>query len=148
VLFGAVALKAATLMSVIHTGEIVGRTTAKYLTDDLNPRKLQQVLDEIVNGSVTRTYAYGLQRISENQLVGSSWTPRRLIHFNRRSKNTIRSQSIKAALHCFLYPKLPSVALHVVEFTFLCGFDSFRAHHLFNLTYAQSAAWVGSFEGM
>jgi len=28
-----------------------------------------------VSGSVTRTYAYGLQRISENQLVGSTWTP-------------------------------------------------------------------------
>jgi hypothetical protein len=32
-------------------------------------------LDELVSGSVTRTYAYGLQRISENQLVGSTWTP-------------------------------------------------------------------------
>ena len=28
-----------------------------------------------MNGSVTRTYAYGLQRISENQLNGSTWTP-------------------------------------------------------------------------
>jgi len=33
------------------------------------------VLDEIVNGSVTRTYAYGRQLISENQLIGSTWTP-------------------------------------------------------------------------
>src|SRR5205814_9945368 len=27
------------------------------------------------NGAVTRTYGYGLQRISENQLNGSTWTP-------------------------------------------------------------------------
>jgi RHS repeat-associated protein len=32
------------------------------------------VLDELVGGSVTRTYTYGLQRISENQLNGSTWT--------------------------------------------------------------------------
>jgi RHS repeat-associated protein len=34
-----------------------------------------QVLDELVSGAVTKTYTYGLQRISENQLVGSTWTP-------------------------------------------------------------------------
>ena len=32
-------------------------------------------MDELVNGSVTRNYAYGWRRISENQLVGSTWTP-------------------------------------------------------------------------
>jgi len=29
----------------------------------------------LVNGAVTKTYTYGLQRISENQLSGSTWTP-------------------------------------------------------------------------
>jgi hypothetical protein len=43
--------------------------------DTLNPTGYPQVMDERVSGSVTRTYAYGLQRISENQLVGSTWTP-------------------------------------------------------------------------
>ena len=43
--------------------------------DTLNPTGLPQVMDEIVSGSVTRTYAYGLQRISENQLIGGIWTP-------------------------------------------------------------------------
>lgn len=43
--------------------------------DSLNPTGLPQVLDEVVNGSVTRTYTYGLQRISENQLISSTWTP-------------------------------------------------------------------------
>jgi RHS repeat-associated protein len=33
------------------------------------------VLDELVNGAVTKSYTYGLQRISENQLSGSTWTP-------------------------------------------------------------------------
>jgi RHS repeat-associated protein len=32
-------------------------------------------MDELVSGAVTRTYAYGLQRISENQLVSGTWTP-------------------------------------------------------------------------
>ena len=55
--------------------ETVGSTTTNYLIDDLNPTGYSQVLDERVSGSVTRTYAYGLKRISENQLVGSTWTP-------------------------------------------------------------------------
>jgi RHS repeat-associated protein len=55
--------------------ETIGGTTTKYLIDDLNPIHLPQVLDEIVNGSITRTYAYGKQRISENQLVNGTWTP-------------------------------------------------------------------------
>ena len=38
------------------------------------PTGLPQVIDETVNGSVTRTYAYGLSRISENQLIGGTWT--------------------------------------------------------------------------
>jgi hypothetical protein len=32
-------------------------------------------MNELMSGSVTRTYAYGLQRISENQFVSSTWTP-------------------------------------------------------------------------
>jgi RHS repeat-associated protein len=33
------------------------------------------VLDELTGSTVTRTYTYGLQRISENQLVSGTWTP-------------------------------------------------------------------------
>jgi hypothetical protein len=55
--------------------ETIGGTTTKFLVDDHNPTGLPQVLDEIASGAVTRTYAYGLQRISENQLVSSTWTP-------------------------------------------------------------------------
>src|SRR6266498_483591 len=58
-----------------RVSEAIGGTTTKYLVDDLNPTNLPQVMDEVVNGSVTRTYAYGLDRISETQLVNSSWVP-------------------------------------------------------------------------
>src|SRR5258708_24283312 len=58
-----------------RVSETAGGVTTKFLVDDKNPTGLSQVVDEIVSGSVTRTYAYGLQRISENQLVGSTWTP-------------------------------------------------------------------------
>src|SRR6185312_13291086 len=49
-------------------------TTTYYLVDDLNPTGLPQVMDELTNGVVTRTYTYGLQRISEDQIVNGAWT--------------------------------------------------------------------------
>lgn len=58
-----------------RVSETVGSTTTKYLVDDLNPTHLPQVMDETVSGAVTRTYAYGVQRISEDQLISSTWTP-------------------------------------------------------------------------
>ena len=48
-----------------RVSETVGGVTTKYLVDSLNPTGLSQVLDELVSGAVTRTYAYGLQRILE-----------------------------------------------------------------------------------
>jgi len=36
---------------------------------------LPQVLDELTGSAVTRTYTYGLQRISEGQIVNNTWTP-------------------------------------------------------------------------
>jgi len=46
----------------------------------------------------------------------------------RNSNYTCRSPAVGTALYELRSLKLPSIALHVVEFTFLCGFDSFRAH--------------------
>ncbi len=43
--------------------------------DRRHPALASQVVDELINGAVSLTYAYGLQRISENQLSGSTWTP-------------------------------------------------------------------------
>src|SRR5208283_3140764 len=53
----------------------VGAATTRYLVDDLNPTGWTQVVEEIGGAGVQRTYTYGLQRVSQNQLVGSAWTP-------------------------------------------------------------------------
>ncbi|MGC2186077.1 MAG: RHS repeat-associated core domain-containing protein, partial [Terriglobales bacterium] len=58
-----------------RVSETAAGVTTKYLVDTLNPTGYTQVIDELVNGSMIRTYAYGLSRISEDQLVGSAWTP-------------------------------------------------------------------------
>jgi RHS repeat-associated protein len=59
-----------------RVAETAGGVTTKYLVeDDVNPTGLPQVFDEIVNGIVTRTYTYGLQRIDEDQVINNVWTP-------------------------------------------------------------------------
>jgi len=58
-----------------RVSETAAGVTTKYLVDTLNPTGYSQVLDELVSGAVTKTYTYGSQRISENQLSGSTWTP-------------------------------------------------------------------------
>jgi RHS repeat-associated protein len=58
-----------------RVSETAGGVTTKYLVDDVNPTQLPQVVDEIVSGSVARTYAYGMQLISENQKIKNKWTP-------------------------------------------------------------------------
>jgi hypothetical protein len=60
----------------VNGGKTVCSAVTRYLIDDLNPTRLPQVVEEVVNGTVYRTYTHGLQRISENQLTGPSvWTP-------------------------------------------------------------------------
>ena len=56
-------------------GEDVGGVTTRYLVDDLNPTGYAQVVEEMAAGAVQRTYTYGLQRISQNQLISGAWTP-------------------------------------------------------------------------
>jgi RHS repeat-associated protein len=58
-----------------RVSETAGGVTTNYLVDAVNPTGYSQVLDELVSGAVTRTYAYGLRPISEDQLIGSTWTP-------------------------------------------------------------------------
>lgn len=68
-------------VSVVYDGdgnrvsETAGGVTTSYLVDTQNLTGVPQVLDESINGSVSRTYAYGLQLISQNQLIGGVWTP-------------------------------------------------------------------------
>ena len=71
-----------TVVSIVYDafGNRVAKTvngvTTKYLVeDDVNPTGYPQVLDELPNGVVTRTYTYGLQRISEDQIVSNAWAP-------------------------------------------------------------------------
>jgi RHS repeat-associated protein len=58
-----------------RVSETVGGLTTNYLVDTLNPTGYPQVVDELQSGTVTRTYGYGLERISENQIISSAWTP-------------------------------------------------------------------------
>jgi RHS repeat-associated protein len=70
----------ATVVTMIYDGDgnrvskTVNGITTQYLVDDLNPTGLPQVVEEVVNGAVTRQYTYGLQRISQQQFINSTWT--------------------------------------------------------------------------
>jgi RHS repeat-associated protein len=58
-----------------RVAKTVNGVTTKYLVeDDVNPTGLPQVLEEVQNGAAVRTYTYGLQRISEYQVVNNAWT--------------------------------------------------------------------------
>jgi RHS repeat-associated protein len=43
--------------------------------DALNPTGYAQVVEELGTAGVQRTYTYGSQRISQNQIIGSAWIP-------------------------------------------------------------------------
>jgi len=59
-----------------RVSKTVNGVTTKYLVeDDVNPTGYPQVMEEVVSGSVQRTYTYGLQRITQDQLISSTWTP-------------------------------------------------------------------------
>jgi RHS repeat-associated protein len=51
-----------------------GVTTRYLIEDDVNPTGLPQVLEEVQNGAAVRNYTYGLQRISQNQIINNAWT--------------------------------------------------------------------------
>jgi RHS repeat-associated protein len=57
-----------------RVSETVGGVTTNYLMDTQNPTGYAQVVDELVGGTVTRSYRYGLERISESQTLNSAWT--------------------------------------------------------------------------
>jgi len=48
-----------------RVSETVAGVTTKYLVDAQNPTGYAQVVDEIQNGSVAKSYSYGLERISQ-----------------------------------------------------------------------------------
>ena len=49
--------------------------TTQYLVDDRNLTGYPQVMDEVLGGSVSKTYTYGVQRISQDQPQGNTGTP-------------------------------------------------------------------------
>ena len=56
-----------------RVAKTVSGVTTRYLVDDLNPTGYAQVVEELSGGAaVQRQYTYGLQRISQNQLVSST----------------------------------------------------------------------------
>ncbi len=59
-----------------RVAKTVNGVTTDYLVDDLNPTGYPQVVEELSGaGVVQRQYSYGLQRISENQVLNGTWTP-------------------------------------------------------------------------
>jgi RHS repeat-associated protein len=56
-----------------RVSETVGGVTTNYLVDTQNPTGYAQVVDELQNGSVTRIYSYGLERVNEKQAGGMSF---------------------------------------------------------------------------
>lgn len=54
-----------------RVSETVGGVTTNYLVDTVNPTGYAQVVDELQNGSVTKTYSYGLERIDQNWQLGT-----------------------------------------------------------------------------
>src|SRR6185369_9761497 len=53
-----------------RVGKTLGGVTTFYLIDDRNPTGQPQVLEEIVNGSVARTYTYGRSLVSQRTATG------------------------------------------------------------------------------
>src|SRR5256885_8451158 len=49
-----------------RVSETVAGVTTNYLVDTVNPTGHAQVIDELAGGNVTKTYAYGLERIDQN----------------------------------------------------------------------------------
>jgi RHS repeat-associated protein len=57
-----------------RVSETVGTVTTNYLVDTVNPTGYAQVVDELQSGTVSRTYSYGLERISEAQSISGTAT--------------------------------------------------------------------------
>jgi RHS repeat-associated protein len=66
------------LVSITYDGdgnrvsESVAGMTTNSLVADVNPSGYAQVIDELRNGAVTRTYNYGLELINERQTIGGT----------------------------------------------------------------------------
>jgi RHS repeat-associated protein len=55
-----------------RVAKTIGGVTTSYLVDTLNPTGYAQVLDEVQSTGVVRSYAWGLELVSETQLVAAT----------------------------------------------------------------------------
>jgi len=55
-----------------RVAKTIGGVSTSYLVDTLNPTGYAQVLDEVQNSSAVRSYTWGLQLVSESQLVAAT----------------------------------------------------------------------------
>jgi RHS repeat-associated protein len=58
-----------------RVGKTIGGVTTNYLVDSLNPTGYAQVLDEVQSNFVTRSYTWGLELVSEDQVDTSIQPP-------------------------------------------------------------------------
>ena len=76
-------------------GQLVAKTsgsvTTQDLVDDLSPTGYPQVVEELVNGAVARTYTYGYERISQSQTLSHAWTPSFYIYDGRGTVRMLAS---------------------------------------------------------
>jgi RHS repeat-associated protein len=56
-----------------RVGKRTGQTTTMYLIDTNNLTGFSQVVDELTDGAVTRSYTYGHSLISQRQRTGGDW---------------------------------------------------------------------------
>jgi RHS repeat-associated protein len=59
-----------------RVSKTVGGITTQYLVDDQNPTGLPQVVEEVVNGVVQKSYTYGYILLAQNQWINGTLTPR------------------------------------------------------------------------
>jgi RHS repeat-associated protein/uncharacterized repeat protein (TIGR01451 family) len=57
-----------------RVAKTLGSITTSFLVDSNNPTGYAQVLEELQNGTVTRTYSYGLELIDQHQVVAGTPT--------------------------------------------------------------------------
>jgi RHS repeat-associated protein len=58
-----------------RVSKTVGGITTQYLVDEQNPTGLPQVVEEVVNGVVQKSYTYGYILLAQNQWVSGTPTP-------------------------------------------------------------------------
>jgi RHS repeat-associated protein len=56
-----------------RVAKTVGGVTTRYLVDDLSPTRYSQVVEEVVDGAVERTYTYGEGLISQRLRRNGGW---------------------------------------------------------------------------